>query len=82
MADPITIALIAATGPVILAGIGSVQLALNALPEIHDVRTKHALKKLLALFWKARTGELTQKGGLVLQHCASPCFPFLTLPSI
>jgi hypothetical protein len=64
MADPIGITVVAATMiPIILGSIQtSLQLALDAMPEIHDTRNKHAMKKLLALFYKARTGELTEKG--------------------
>ena len=63
MADPISIAITATLLPIVLAGIQSgLQFALDAMPEIHDARNKHAVKKLNALFFKARMGELTEKG--------------------
>ena len=63
MAEPISIAITATLLPIVLAGIQSgLQLALEAMPEIHDARNKHAMKKLSALFFKAKMGELTEKG--------------------
>ena len=63
MADPVTIAVTTTILPIILAGIQSgLQLALDVMPEIHDARNKYAVKKLNALFFKARMGELTEKG--------------------
>lgn len=63
MAEPVSIAITAAILPIVLAGIQSaLQLALDAMPEIHDARNKHAVKKLNALFFKARIGQLTEKG--------------------
>ncbi len=68
MADPVSIAITATLLPIMLAGIQSgLQLALDAMPEIHDARNKHAVKKLNALFFKARMGELTEKGKNL--HC-------------
>ncbi|KAL2037603.1 hypothetical protein N7G274_009716 [Stereocaulon virgatum] len=63
MADPISITAVVATMiPFILGGVQtSLQLALDAMPEIHDTRNRYAMKKLLAFFYKARTGELTEK---------------------
>ena len=63
MADPVSIAITATLLPIVLAGIQSgLALALDAMPEIHDQRNKHAMKKLHALFLKAKKGELTEKG--------------------
>ena len=63
MADPVSIAITATLLPIVLVGIQSgLQLALDAMPEIHDARNKHAMKKLSALVFKAKMGELTEKG--------------------
>ena len=71
MADPVSIAITATLLPIVLAGIQSgLALALDAMPEIHDQRNKHAMKKLRALFLKAKKGELTEKGK-TLPHLGS-----------
>ena len=63
MAEPVSIAITATLLPIVLAGIQSgLTLALEAMPEIHEARAKHAMKKLNTLFDKARMGELTEKG--------------------
>lgn len=63
MAEPVSIAITATLLPIVLAGIQSgLALALDAMPEIHDQRNKYAMKKLRALFLKAKKGELTEKG--------------------
>lgn len=66
MAEPISIFLAAtAVLPAILASIqGSLHLALDAMPEIHDKRNRRAMEKLNALADKARKegNEFTEKG--------------------
>ena len=63
MAEPVSIAITTTLLPILLAGIQSgLALALDAMPEIHYQRNKHAMKKLHALFLKAKKGELTEKG--------------------
>lgn len=65
MAEPVSIFITATVLPLILATIqGSLQLALDAMPEIHDKRNRRAMEKLDALFFKAKRGggEFTEKG--------------------
>lgn len=69
MAEPVSIAITATLLPIVLAGIQSgLALALDAMPEIHDQRNKYAMKKLRALFLKAKKGELTEKDFQKAQH--------------
>lgn len=63
MADPLTFAVATIIIPGILEGIqNGLQFALDTMPEIHDARIKHAVKKFNELLLKARKGELTEKG--------------------
>ena len=63
MAEPVSIFITATVLPMLLATIqGSLQLALDAMPEIHDKRNRRAMEKLYALFYKAKGGEFTEKG--------------------
>ena len=63
MAEPVSIFITAAVLPLVLATIqSSLQLALDAMPEIHDKRNRRAIKKLDALSFKAKKGEFTEKG--------------------
>ena len=63
MADPVSIFITAAVLPLVLATIqGSLQLALDAMPEIHDKRNRRAMEKLDALFFKAKKGDFAEKG--------------------
>ena len=63
MADPVSVFVTATVLPLILASIqGSLQFALDAMPEIHDKRNRRAMEKLEALFFKAKKGEFTEKG--------------------
>ena len=63
MAEPVSIFITATVLPLVLATIqGSLQLALDAMPEIHDKRNRRAMEKLDALSFKAKKGEFTEKG--------------------
>ena len=63
MAEPVSMFITATVLPLLLAGIqGSLKLALDAMPEIHDKRDRRAMEKLDELVYKAKTGEFTEKG--------------------
>ncbi|MCJ1458425.1 hypothetical protein MMC28_008797 [Mycoblastus sanguinarius] len=69
MAEPISFAITVATLPIILGAIqNTLQLALDAMPEIHDARNKHAVKKLIASIEKAKDGPLTDKDYQQFKH--------------